>query len=319
MTSKINTNIEYNPMPTSRRRRNDSSRESTRRRSLTPSRGFRSSSRNKLIPSKAFYSNYHGHTVQHLKAFEEAMRPKPKPPMRAFAKQFRDAIWLAGDSSLDNKHWFPEDEAPVVNNMECTIMEQNKCRRDIAWWLNKKAEDRHYSQKVFAINSSYEEGKIESRSRGRLLPQDEYLRDNLRPEDFVIVSVGGNDVALFPQLPCTIVNMAILNLCTPQICLDNACGCALPCDDYLWGKSLILIFKLMCLSFYAHFINVILSFYRFLTHRILIWLCIELLCLSVWIRIHGTSLWNSCQTIRRKLDIEAEASIGGCLCYIFSR
>lgn len=48
--------------------------------------------------------------------------------------------------------------------------------------------------------------------------------------------MGGNDVALQP-LTCTVINMAILNLLTPQVCLDNACGCALPCDDPLYGFS----------------------------------------------------------------------------------
>lgn len=165
------------------------------------------------------------------------MRRKPKPPMSARAKQIRDAIWLAGDSSLDNKHWFPEDRGAVVNHMDEVLKEPNSCRRDIAWWINKLVEERGYDNELFAINTSYEEGKIESRARGHLLPQDEYLRNNLLPDDSVIVSVGGNDIALFPQLPCTIINMAILNLCTPQICLDNACGCALPCDDYLCGCS----------------------------------------------------------------------------------
>ena len=227
----------------------------SRRNSRTPDPGrSRSPGRNKRISAKEFYSNYHGHTVRHLKAFESAMRDRLRPKASTRSKQFRDAIWLAGDSSLDNKHWFPEDEAPAVNKMEMVIKEKEKCRRDIAWWLNKEAVDRGHGDDIFAINTSYEEGKIESRSRGRLLPQDEFLRDNLRPEDSIIVSVGGNDIALFPQLPCTIVNMAILNLCTPQICLDNACGYALPCDEYLWGQYLTLSFdinKSVCLPSFS--------------------------------------------------------------------
>lgn len=179
----------------------------------------------KLLSAEAFYSTYHGHELQHLELFQNRMRLE------------RDAIWLAGDSSLDNKHWFPEDEAPVVNHMDRVLKEPNSCRRDVAWWINQQVEEKGYGDTLFAINTSYEEGKIESRARGQLLPQDEYLRDNVRANDSVIVSVGGNDIALFPQLPCTIINMAMLNFCTPQICLDHACGCALPCDDYVWGCS----------------------------------------------------------------------------------
>ena len=41
----------------------------------------------------------------------------------------------------------------------------------------------------------------------KLLPQDEFIRENIREDDIVIVSIGGNDVALLPA-PCTICAMA---------------------------------------------------------------------------------------------------------------
>ena len=217
-------------------------RRESRSRSSSRNQGVRTTSRSrdrssKLISTEEFYSTYHGHDVRHLHCFEHAMRKKPLLQTKQARNRQRSAIWLAGDSSLDNKHWFPDDKAVAVNMMERVFREPDCCRRDIAWWLNKEIENRGHMDSLFAINTSYEEGKIESRSRGKLLPQDQYLKDNVRSGDYVIVSVGGNDIALFPQLPCTIFNMAILNFCTPQICLDNACGYALPCDDYIWGNS----------------------------------------------------------------------------------
>lgn len=53
----------------------------------------------------------------------------------------------------------------------------------------------------------------------RLRPQDKFLRDNLSSSDVLIVSIGGNDIALAPT-PCTIASVAGL-LCLPLSCLEN--------------------------------------------------------------------------------------------------
>jgi hypothetical protein len=57
----------------------------------------------------------------------------------------------------------------------------------------------------------------------KLRPQDRFLRNNIRPNDILIVSVGGNDVALCPT-PCTIVSMlGVLSL--PVTCVENGFSC----------------------------------------------------------------------------------------------
>ena len=67
------------------------------------------------------------------------------------------------------------------------------------------------------------------------MAQDRFLRDHVTKNDVVVVSVGGNDIALKPAL-CTIVSMLLLMCCTTNNCLDNCtCGCAFPCDDYCCG------------------------------------------------------------------------------------
>jgi hypothetical protein len=48
-------------------------------------------------------------------------------------------IFLAGDSSLDNKFWFA-DQAPSVNGYEM-FLKPPKSRRDVAYWMNKKLAD----------------------------------------------------------------------------------------------------------------------------------------------------------------------------------
>lgn len=50
---------------------------------------------------------------------------------------------------------------------------------------------------------------MDNRSSGRLLPQDEFVRDTVTAKDTLVVSVGGNDIALRPSLG-TVWNMLLL-------------------------------------------------------------------------------------------------------------
>jgi len=57
-----------------------------------------------------------------------------------------------------------------------------------------------------------------------LRPQDRFLRDNIQRNDILIVSIGGNDVALCPT-PCTMASMLGV-LCLPITCIENGWSCA---------------------------------------------------------------------------------------------
>ena len=54
--------------------------------------------------------------------------------------------------------------------------------------------------------------------------QDEFIRDHIGAGDALVLSVGGNDIALRPTL-CTILNTACLIKCLPRCCLSLACAC----------------------------------------------------------------------------------------------
>lgn len=69
-----------------------------------------------------------------------------------------------------------------------------------SYWLNKELGPTHA-----VINCAVEESTLGQRQSG-LLSQDVFIRDNLREEDVLVVSVGGNDVALKPTL-ATVFNM----------------------------------------------------------------------------------------------------------------
>jgi len=59
-----------------------------------------------------------------------------------------------------------------------------------------------------------------------LQPQDIFLRDNIGKDDILVVSIGGNDIALRPSI-CTIASMAGL-LCLPSSIVENGFSCWAP-------------------------------------------------------------------------------------------
>lgn len=85
---------------------------------------------------------------------------------------------------------------------------------DVTYWLNYHGVNQRRNQKYGAINTAVEATTLNSRTF-RLFPQDQFLRDNIQQEDVLIVSVGGNDIALRPT-PCTILSLG----CMPHICMD---------------------------------------------------------------------------------------------------
>ena len=176
------------------------------------------------LSSSAFYNEYHGHRVvdleivrAHLLKLDEKVR----------------LIYLAGDSSLDNKFWFT-DEGDAVNGYEL-LLNPPVSRKDIAYWMNVESQRRGLYGQWATINCSVEESTIGSRACCRLLEQDRFIRDNLGRDDVLVISVGGNDIALHPSC-CTAVSTLSLVCCTSTSCLKHlSCGCAIPVDDCCAG------------------------------------------------------------------------------------
>jgi hypothetical protein len=185
------------------------------------------------IPSTSFYGEFHGHNLHHLQILY--------PPLRANSDAL---IWTAGDSSLDNKYWF-HDHRPAVG-VYAQILDPPQSVCDVTYWLNKlllEARDptsggvgcggggghgsdvghnensERFKRRYAAINTAVEATTLNERCI-HLRPQDRFLRDNISSEDVLIVSIGGNDIALRPT-PCTIVSMAGL-IGLPMSCLEGA-------------------------------------------------------------------------------------------------
>lgn len=180
------------------------------------------------ISSSSFYWNYHGHRITDLEALYRRLRQMGCSSL----------VWLAGDSSMDNKHWFFDDvgksnpdvmydddiAAPAVNGYE-KLLEPPRMIKDVCYWLNNgiaQCRPGDGPPAICCINTAVEESTLGERledpanSRGEhggptalAFPQDTFIRDHIGENDVLVVNLGGNDIALRPS-KWTIAYMAAL-------------------------------------------------------------------------------------------------------------
>jgi len=174
-----------------------------------------------LIDASYFYQQYHGHPGDLLLSI-----------VSRFRQEGRSLIWTAGDSSLDNKHWF-SSTAPAVHGYE-DFLRPPVMKQDVTYWLNYGLKSRG-DQSMAAVNTAIEESCLNDRSCTSLLEQDVIIRDNISKDDILVVSVGGNDIALKP-LVCTICSMLSLVYCSGPQCVIERCSCACPPNTGLLGE-----------------------------------------------------------------------------------
>jgi hypothetical protein len=141
------------------------------------------------INTSQFYLEWRGHPIEDLECFRAiTLQHRPKKPL----------VYLAGDSSLDNKYWVPssgpggEHLTVQVPEIYKQTLERAKPKPDVAFWLNHVL-----GEKATCINTAIEETLLRERDEV-LLPHDEFIRDNISKDDILIVSVGANDIALRP-------------------------------------------------------------------------------------------------------------------------
>jgi hypothetical protein len=172
------------------------------------------------VNQRHYYAEYHGHPVDELEAVVRSLRAQGK-----------SLIWLAGDSSLDNKYWFHES-SPALNGYE-HVLKPAIMKQDVCYWLNATAAERAHAQgqgegpQWACVNTAIEATSLNDRACSKLWAQDELIRQHIGPDDILIVSVGGNDVALQPLL-CTVLSMfAMVYVPMPTWFIKN-CACACP-------------------------------------------------------------------------------------------
>ena len=155
------------------------------------------------VNTQDYYKEWSGHTIKYLALVHRQLVAQNK-------KRF---VWLAGDSSLDNKRWLFSHEGgelpsryqipakqlvKAVNGYEQILSPSPAMSMpDVCHWINFELAGTGKGEATAAIMTSVEESLLRARKDG-LLNQDEFIRDNMGQDDILIVSVGGNDVALSP-------------------------------------------------------------------------------------------------------------------------
>lgn len=75
------------------------------------------------------------------------------------------------------------------------LMIPPRALKDVGFWLNRMAADE--GLRLTALNLAVEESTLAEKKLG-LNAHDSFIRDNLRPDDILVVSIGGNDIVLRP-------------------------------------------------------------------------------------------------------------------------
>lgn len=167
------------------------------------------------INSQSFYGEYKGHKTSHLTTLLLCLK-------RLNSK--KNYIYLAGDSSLDNKYWLSNNIPVDAINDYQYILTPAKSIPDVAHHINSLLTNSNY----YCINTSVEESTIASRDNG-LLPQDKFINQNITNNDVLIVSVGGNDIALSPSYS-TMASMATMMYINSIDTIKKG-------PDYAWGMN----------------------------------------------------------------------------------
>ena len=154
-----------------------------------------------------FHFEYKGHTIADLTSFLDAT---------AAHRLGKPIIYLAGDSSLDNKYWVPSTTPPLGESLPVdtvpeiynAVLQKPYPKADVAFWLN------HFlGSRATTINTAVEASLLRER-RHDLLDQDKFIRDHIRQNDILVVSVGANDIAMHPNAP-TVFYMLLMAWLTP--------------------------------------------------------------------------------------------------------
>jgi hypothetical protein len=90
-------------------------------------KSIRKTSDMSTVPSNGFCGEYHGHLVPHLTTLHASLRTETS-----------GLVWLAGDSSLDNKHWI--DRTVPAPARYADVLRPPRTRPDVACLLTAQME-----------------------------------------------------------------------------------------------------------------------------------------------------------------------------------
>lgn len=170
------------------------------------------------VDCMTYYTYYHGHRVDHLNTIAHTLRQEHKE---------EGLVYLVGDSVFDNKHWLfnlslpkaiqgpqhsPAIWADAVMGYE-SILSPSKQVKDVCYHLNLLG--------VPALNCAVEESTIHERISHGLTPPDKWLVEHLTSQDTLVVSLGGNDVALKPTMRTLLSMFSLFHVLPQNFTLGN--------------------------------------------------------------------------------------------------
>ena len=177
----------------------------------------------KLINPQGFYNNYYGHSHFYLSQIIKYFNTNNENVI----------VYFAGDSTLDNKHWIDDKYYyPAINSYE-NIFKPTIMKGDFSYYLNKEFVERNY-ENYKVVNCAREASAFSDKNE--LCEQDKIILNNIKEQDILIVSIGGNDLALLPSFSI-LINFITLNYFNRSSTIDDISGSA-------WGlQSLVKSFK----------------------------------------------------------------------------
>ena len=129
------------------------------------------------VSFKDFYESGPGHKREHLQIISSIDLPK---------------VYLTGDTSLDNKKYIGTKNYKAINGYE-NILNPSNMKGDVCFHLNYflKALEIKY----LVLNCATDDSAV-CEKMTKLNQSDEFVRDNITENDILVVSIGGNDIAL---------------------------------------------------------------------------------------------------------------------------
>ena len=128
---------------------------------------------------------------------------------------------------MDNKFWLSNTSLRDGIHGYEQYLQPNQVKPNVAYHINQQLSQ-HNQNVYICINAAVEESALIDRATV-LLPQDLFIRDHITENDILVVSLGGNDIALKPSVS-TIFNMLLLTTFNYTTTIENKPANA-------WGMS----------------------------------------------------------------------------------